>query len=86
MKVDEFSDFRNPGSTFFHFKLWKLLPWIFFRKRVAEMRANEEERATSYVAYARQHWNEYDTRTRDKFLKIHTTHLSDTFGHDTALW
>jgi len=32
-----------------------------------------------YVARTRQHWNGHDTRIRDKFFKIHTIRLSDTF-------
>jgi len=32
-----------------------------------------------YVARTWQHWNGRDTWTRDKFFKIHMTHVSDTF-------
>ena len=38
-----------------------------------------------YVARTQQHENGHNTWTRDKFLKIHTTCVSDArFGDDTA--
>jgi len=33
----------------------------------------------SSVARTWQHWNEHDTRTRNEFLKIHMTRVSNTF-------
>ena len=52
--------------------LYRVILWVL-------LRLHHQAATTTYVARTKQHWNGHDTGTHDKFLKIHTTRVSDTF-------